>query len=192
MTDTVLLQRATDATASVLTLAGVEPSACILGTRVLTEALAYFGVSARPTPVRVLATNRAGLSAMEAGLPVDQWPDEAWSVGVDDRHPDHDLAATVSRRRFPGHLVAVADGWLLDPTAEQLNRPARGLWVEGTVGAPVPEPWSDEAPMVLVDEDRGTTLVYSPSPLRPHTWQQAPDWRKGVADLVAAVIRATR
>lgn len=174
---------------------GYEPSACILGTRVLIDVLAYFGVEGSALPVRVLVLNQAGAEQMEKGIPISEWPDEAWSVGVDDRNPDNPTVEEARAKwRFPAHLVVQANGYLLDPTADQMDRPQRGLRVLGSVAAQLPDDFFDGGYVGLHDPNTGTRMFYSPSPLRPHTWKSAPDWTKDHKrkPLVAAAIKSAR
>jgi hypothetical protein len=104
----------------------VAPNACVLAGRVATEVFTYFGVRHRLLPVGVAALNDRALVEIEAGRPIDEWPDEAWSVGVGKGAVVADVPG------WAGHLVAVVEGNVfVDLTAEQLDRPFQALEVGG-------------------------------------------------------------
>lgn len=140
--------------------------ACILGTRALIETLAYFGVTGKPLSVDLLAANAPAINGMREGVPQSAWPDNWWTIGVD---------GTDGKRGEPGgydgHLVVIADGWLVDPTARQFDRPDKGIMIP----APLVGEYHPEHKAVAYEADEGSVIVYRPSKRRD--WHRAPAWR---------------
>jgi hypothetical protein len=107
----------------------LDARACILGTRAFIEVASYFGggngVCAEP--MSVLAANAEALAAINDDIPVAEWGDDAWSVGVDTATTEHVEGS------YPAHLVAMVDDrWLVDTTIRQFSRPQRGMTVPDT------------------------------------------------------------
>ena len=93
---------------------------CVEATGAFVWAAREFGQLIRPVVADALVLNREGLRCILRELPADQWPDDAWSIGVD----------TNSDTGYPAHLVAMdADHTLYDLTARQFHRPKRDLIV---------------------------------------------------------------
>lgn len=78
---------------------GLGANSCVEDTRTGIEALAHHGITARPVAVDVLAGTRAAYQLVRDGVPVSQWPDDAWTVGVDHREPPRTPSS------YNGHLV---------------------------------------------------------------------------------------
>lgn len=90
---------------------------CINATRTGVEALRTLGVKAKPASVSMLVANRAADQLIRAGVPCEQWPDIAWSIGLGH---SNDMDA---RGGWDGHLLIDGGDWCLDLAAEMLERP---------------------------------------------------------------------
>lgn len=149
-----------------------NPNSCVATTRVLLAALRNLGVRAKPYAVGVLVFNKAGWELSEQQVPIEQWPDEAWTLGVT-------ATGAVSGKRWDGHLIAVAADpvaarwWLLDGSLDQLSRPAKGI-VLRPLAMPLQVPGQ---PITFTDES-GTRVIYA-SPQSAGRWRDAPDWTGG-------------
>lgn len=105
---------------------------CIESTAIFIDVLAELGVASAPVPVLVTAYNRAAQDVLthSPGLPMEQWPEDAWTVG---QVPGQ----TPKPGGWPGHLVAVVDTRaatrLVDVSADQMSRPGKGLVIPGPV-----------------------------------------------------------
>jgi len=153
-------------------LAEFRHDSCIASTRATLLVLHYFGHIAYPQAVKVQAFNAKAWAMRDElkGLPIEQWPPGAWSVGIAGR------AGSSRPGRWDGHLVAVSGRWLLDPSLDQLARPAKGIWVEAGAFR-MPEHWGagwpeDEAG--LVTQHDGSVILYEP--LADTSWRQSPNW----------------
>jgi hypothetical protein len=105
---------------------GFVKNCCLPATRVTIEVLNYFGISAKPQPVSVLIYNKKFVDAvmsaggkpdMEAILNSDP---EHWSLGLGMPELKHKL---VGPKGYDYHMVAIADGVMIDLTLPQANRP---------------------------------------------------------------------
>lgn len=191
--DTEVLDRAVEAVMDVLdeqVEQGLAINHCILGTRVFIEVARYAGLDARPVPVGAVAMNRAAEPYILARTPIEEWPDEAWSVGV----------YRGNGMEGPGHLVAVVDGNILvETTARQFDRPQHGVNVpHGPLVLPLNEEWSLQDSLLVQFTDRGpggddwdSALLYWPD--KPHReYHRASDWRSKYKPLAADAIRRYR
>lgn len=165
---------------------------CLMSTRVFIAAARYFGIFAKPVPVTVAHLNHAMVQAMDADLPKDEYPPEAWSVGV---------AGTGRFGRYgdpkgwDGHMIAVADGALIDPSADQFSRPEKGMPLE-PFAARCPSGWGSagSSPLVFSSDTTGSVLRYAPM-ADPGPWRQGADWsgHKQIANAATAdTIRALK
>lgn len=113
----------------ILRVAG--PDSCILSTRVAIAALARYGVRAEPCLSRAVLSNSSyrrfacAFHRAHGRLPrTSELPQDAWAVGI----------GGGSDAPFTEHLVAlVRRRALVDPSAEQANRPQRGIVVPPVV-----------------------------------------------------------
>ena len=156
------------------------PNSCIASTRILIEVLRYFGCRAEPLPVKVLACNAAAAPLLEAGTPIAQWPESAYSIGVD-------ATGTRADKGWDGHLVVTANRHLIDPSADQLDRPDHDLRVPGPIVLPIQD-WPVRA------QRHNTTIVYWPADSLGN-WATAPDWslnRPEARSAVGASIREAK
>jgi hypothetical protein len=112
-------------------------NSCISSSRILLEVLQRRGISGRVMPVSAGAFNETAARLVLDGVPMQEWPDEAWSVGIGA------IAEVGPQGGWDGHLVVIARSSaehdlgaprvLLDPTADQMDRPERGIIVGGPV-----------------------------------------------------------
>ena len=158
---------------------------CIAATRVTIEVCRYFGIAARPEPVRVSAWTPAAWANREAlaGVPLGQWPPDAWAVGI--------TGGEHKPGRWNGHLVAVAGEWLLDASLDQLSRPARGLTLRAAAFT-LPDGWDRTEPDTMhIAESSGAVILYAP--LGDDAWRRSPNWAnggQGIRRVAGAAIRA--
>lgn len=163
--------------------AGIRPDSCILSTRVGIAVLDRFDLPARPQAVFVLAQNKAAFLLAERGVPVADWPDDAWSVGVDATQfrPEN-----LSPGRWPGHLVVIVrqpgePRLLVDLSADQFDRPERRLVIGGPVFMDIDGPWTPHDPLAAPagTESEPALIAYRPMPPgRPESgqWKSSSDW----------------
>lgn len=175
--------------------AGFEASNCIQVSRLGVDVLHRYGVDAKAQPVSVAAYTRKGYELQQRGVPISQWPDDAWSVGVmgtGKSDPD--------TRRWDGHLVIVVRNpnrkrTLIDLSADQMNRPQRGIHIEGPVFMDIEGLWSPKDPLfTLVGQNKptGPTIVRYAPQVTGGGWKTSPDWLDKYevhAELVAMVVR---
>lgn len=174
---------------------------CIATTRIGLEVLRHYGVAARPMPVDALADNLVAARCRAEGVPYEQWPDEAWSVKIDER----DIA---KERAWNGHLVLMVrstNGFdfgeprvLVDLTADQFARPHKSLVVGGPVifGIGPDAAFTPKDPMGTILRDRegrdtGSLMYWPMRPGRPEAnrWRESPDWTSH-HELAQATVRA--
>lgn len=155
---------------AVLTRYAVD--SCIASTAVFLDVADWLRLNASPAAVGVFVANPAALKvmAMDPVPPVDQWPDDAWTVGV----------APGQKAReggWPGHLVAILHGdrhRLVDVSADQFDRPARALHVPTPVLGRLPERWGEGAQCVTHLHQHGTMLRWSP--IDDESFRDTPNW----------------
>lgn len=190
MTDRLLQAIADEARAAVLTRH--KPNSCIATTRVAIETAAYFGVSLRPWAVNVRAFTPEGWRLAQAGVPPEDWPQHAHSIGIIAGAGPADVGhvAAVTTR---GQVTAAGD-WLIDASLDQAARPARGLGPFTPVVAPLPAglDLAETGVHQVEYEIDGGPVFYTASGSR--LYLSSPNWRPGPAirACVAEAIRAIR
>lgn len=150
-------------------------SCCIAATKITEQVARYFGLRGRAQPVRIVVANQAAIPLITAGVPVIDWPDDAWSVGTDgnQRRPG----------RYPAHLVLLVHSreaaYLVDSSLPQYARPRLGLSLRPLVTRLGDDrPFTDDDPAVAgIDGGRGvvTYWPYNDGGL----YRRAPDWAYG-------------
>jgi hypothetical protein len=103
-----------------------EVSGCIESSRILCALLDRRGIPARPMPVDITVSNMAAHELQQKHIPVSQWPDAAWSVGVNADHtgPTSGPIGMGDAQGWHGHLITrVARSSILDCSAAQFRRP---------------------------------------------------------------------
>jgi hypothetical protein len=145
------------------------PSHCINGTRIGIEALRHFGVEAEPLSVRFAVFNRKGWSAAQIGMPFEEWPQDAWSVGINE-------GSVTAGENWAGHLVIHVPEWcVVDLSAEQFARPARELFIDGPLILPGPPP--DPGVEAFHQMDNGVIVHMNRWPDNTG-WESAPGWQR--------------
>lgn len=160
--------------------------ACILSTKAVVEVFRAKGVRARAVPVKLRVLSPELVRRIEAGEKMDEenqqeWLDAgAWEVSI-----GH---VPAERSGWDGHLVAlVKERWLVDASAHQARRPAKGIDVEPFVSEVHPDFLKGHACAV---EQNGSLLIYEYDP-ENKLYLRAPAWteyrchvRDGKAELV--------
>lgn len=142
---------------------------CIASVKILSEVLDYFGHSSEPLPVIVCVFNAPAFQSLTAGIPMEDWPEEAWSVGITG-------TGESKEKRWDGHLVAMVDGkWLVDPSLDQASRPARNITMSPVVLDATEWNEHDRKDTWSWQRADGVTLMYKLMP-KPGMWRNAPDW----------------
>lgn len=162
-----------------------QRNTCVLTTRIGLAVLESQGVRARPQPVFVTVANRRGFEMHQNRVPVERWPSDAWAVGIDERSS---LTGKDSKS-WNGHLVLVVrlpgePRLLIDLTADQFDRPAKGMVVGGPVFMGIASEWSPQDPLSTViggpeDGQWDAIVTYRPMPPGHHafaTWRDSADW----------------
>lgn len=148
-----------------------SPDSCVASTWVLTEVLSYFGYTSEPLPVVALVFNEKGFEMASQGVPPSEWPDDAWSVGVEGTG-----VRELATRRWDGHLVALVNGnWLIDPSLDQFSRPQRGMATNPAVLDAAE--WTVRTKMWCWRRADGVVIGYRLME-KPGAWRDAPDWGK--------------
>lgn len=159
----------------------VHTRLCVLAARIGAGVLDYFGVGNRVVPVEMMVFNDAAAEELKADRPIEEWPPEAWSIGITRDAPGPGYA---------GHLlIETEEGRLVDLSARQFDR--RGLLdIDG------PRVWeSDE--VVLTGLRPGERIAHEPNvtwlwtPFSDASYRRAPDWRSGAED-AGRIIRSLR
>jgi hypothetical protein len=161
-------------------LAGWGPESCAVSTRIALDVCRAVGVSAKPLAVAVMAFNEPAWPLFLDGVPVHEWPPEAWSVGIDPEERSH--------------VVALVEGTtLLDLSADQLDRPEKRLRVPEPVVARVGPAFLTDGDHLGLSDDEGTRLLYRRG--GDLNWlHRSPDWteRRRRASIVGALVRRLR
>jgi len=155
------------------------PDHCINGTRIAIGALKHHGVSVSPRSVQFAMFNRFAWDLFESGVPAKDFPPHAWSLGIG---PGEKLKQRAEG--WSGHLVAEGDGWTLDISAGQFNRPGL-VTVDGPRFIPANVP--DDEWLKLTD-DRQQVLIISQWN-ENNAWRRAPGWKRDHAREIREVLR---
>lgn len=172
--DTAWLDRFADVTRAEI-LRWWRPNSCIVSTRLGLEVLKYFGVGAAAQAVTVAAFTKAAAAAIIAG---ENPRDFGHSVGI--AGTDEITMQPDGRRSWDGHLVIrlTQQPVLIDLSADQLDRPQRGLRVPQPIIAPIDDTTAFERgrSLVLESAEDGTVLFYTA--LTSRAWRKSSDWTK--------------
>lgn len=105
-----------------------EQGACISATRVGIEVLQRLGLKAKPFPCQLTVANLAAVRLIFDRVPVEEWPDEAWSLGV--------FARSDGDRLWNAHLAiewwAKETRGLCDLDLARYARPEHGVIARAT------------------------------------------------------------
>lgn len=160
---------------------GLKPNHCIIAARVAVEVGRYFGIPIEARAVDAIAYNKSGGEMMTRGVPLDEWPEEAWSVGI---------VKGIPGPGYDGHVIAESPRFILDLAAGQFNRPWRALDCPGPIVIEKPEEYDP----AVVKATRGDTTIVYRSEVGGRRFMGAPDWRNELNFGVeaAALIRVLR
>lgn len=142
------------------------PDHCVNGSRLAVEVLRRRGIKARPMSVRFMLFNRFGWDMYSRGLPVEQWPEHAWSLGVaESNEPEKPM-------KWHGHLMVEGDGWTLDLSARQFHRPGK-IISPGPLLVPI-KLEADGGWAIFTDEYQQVLMANRWPENR--AWRRAPGW----------------
>jgi hypothetical protein len=147
---------------------------CVEVSRLGLEVLQRVGVNAKPLPCELMIANLSGTQHIIRNVPVSQWPDDAWSLGVLAR--DNPLGSP-----WNAHLVIEWTGrsgvtGLLDLDLGRHSRPDYGICLRPTSYA-----WPDgntESMWGMLGDDsfvRWTAARHLTNFKRVEAWRQRPD-----------------
>lgn len=161
-----------------VTLYGFEKTNnCILSTRVGLDVLTHYGLTAKPQPVRVVAWNEEGYRLYARQVPPSQWPDSAWAVGIEGTG-----ASDKNFGGWDGHLVVLLRNpsrkrTLIDLTADQLDRPAKGIRIGGPLFMDLTPVWTPgDMLFAHYGQSPSMTIVGYEPQVNAGNWRSAPDW----------------
>lgn len=140
---------------------------CIEATRYLIEALRPLGIKARPLPCAIVVANNAAIDPILQGLPADQWPADAWSIGVDPNQPH-------PGSQWNGHLIAEHELFICDLSLGEMSRPAKNLHLEPTV---IPRALLTQTDQGFIARNESTLLMVFPRP-ELAAWRKGSAWRQ--------------
>lgn len=158
-----------------------DASHCINGTRVAISALSVLGVRAKPVSVRFILFNRPAWELYERDVPVTEWPEHAWSMGVG---PGSDTG----QGRWNGHLVCEGADWTLDVSAGQFHRPGRMTMTGPRL---IPTRLPEQGYSATFHDDHRQVLLIGRWPENNH-WRTAAGWSRLHAVEVAEAVKRTR
>jgi hypothetical protein len=168
--------------AAVPVIAGTfRKDCCLNATRVMIEVFRSFGVPARAMVVRVLAANAAWQAqALRLGRPptAEELDEQAWAIGIGEPEPPQGEA-------WPGHVVCVARGLLVDMAAGNISRPMRDIHVPDVVVWPLHKKWDrGELGIEVALPKRGVLLYHAMPKSRAH--EKLPGYQRSRHNLEAA------
>jgi hypothetical protein len=183
------------------------PDSCIASTAIGVAVLRELKLAARPLTCRLIGYNAAYVDWLDAQA--DRWgtmPTEeearallangaqSIAVGFDD--------GRMEQTKWAGHLLLAVDpqegfGYLVDLSADQANRPAKGIVIEGPQVLPIPATaWPGIArgeTMAVSRREDGSALVYFIVP-EDNSYEVAHDWkrRRRFRPLVGRIVQGMR
>lgn len=158
-----------------------DDSHCINGARVVTRALEKLGIPSRAVSVQFLLFNRPAWMLFNQDVPLSEWPDEAWSLGI-----GPNVTAAVRGTKWDGHVVVEGEGWVLDISAMQFNRPGR-IVIDGPRLLP---PLPTNGKFLELHDERGQVLLIKPWP-ENNGWRSAGGWMRLHGTEVKEIVRRT-
>ncbi len=143
-----------------------DRSHCINGARCAISVLGKLGVKARPVSVGLAFFNRFAWDLFSAGIPVPEWPKHAWSIGINSNDDD-------ANGRWGGHLMVEGDGFTIDVSCRQFDRPGLLVVDEGWLFPPIPP-----IPQVAeLTDELGQRLMVWRTP-ENSGWRHATGWKR--------------
>jgi hypothetical protein len=85
-----------------------------------------------------------------------------WSVGIGQLQSTDDFVGREdkSKNRYVGHVVCIAEGYIIDPSADQMNRPLKNLHISDPVIGLL-----DETDVCELVNENGCVIAYRLHPL---------------------------
>lgn len=125
----------------------------------------HLGLPASRVVCQVLAISKLMAAELYRGVPPEEIPNEYgyWSVHIGQLQSPEDFVGRREdeKNRFVGHVVCLVDGRLIDPSADQMNRPEKGLILD----EPVITRLDDEEPnMAYTQTPHGVSVRYTLHP----------------------------
>ena len=154
---------------------------CINATRTGVDALARFGVKAKPISVGMLIANQAAVQLIDQGIPPKQWPEHAWSIGLG--HGNE----TTPESGWNGHLVIEGTDFMLDLSAETLHRPGL-IDIDGPLVLPRLPPVGEAVEWTL----RGNLRLVMHRTPEHNGWRQASGWLRRDTEFTNELVRRMR
>lgn len=138
-------------------------SSCIETTQIFERAAAHLGLAA----TRVVCQAYAHSPKLAAQMKTDTVDKSAigqpgiWAVGVGVlQYPDDYVGRLdAANNRFVGHVVCLVDDYLIDPTVDQMSRPAWDMPLPYAVLCPMDEPMKANN-VAWMETDHGVLLKY--------------------------------
>ena len=148
---------------------------CIATTRVLIDTAREFGIPLRPWAANAKVFTDTAWELARAGVPLDQWPDGAWSISIDRRNSGAGV----------GHIVALSPARMIDASIDQTARPDRGIPELPPVLGKLPAGFDPAHPSrgELLYHGPGVWLHYEPS--GSVVFRRSRNWRRDQADVRA-------
>lgn len=137
---------------------------CVNATRVGIQALRAFGVFAKPASVTLVVLNQAADQLARAGVPVEQWPAHAWSVGVG-------YGDNAVNGGWDGHLLIDGGDWALDLSGEAYERQGR-IDIRGPLLLPALPPLGERQAWTFAKH----TFVIERAP-QHNAWRRLNGWK---------------
>jgi hypothetical protein len=164
----------------------VRKRCCILAASTTVRVCEYFGIRASELPVRTQILNTEALELSVAHVPMSEWPDSAWSIGVNEHAPEVDGG-------WVGHLlVSVENGdFIVDLSGYQYDRPSKGIEVGALIRAraditTLANGWSAAA-----GASDTTWCMWQPWP-ENRGYRKSKNWRAGAEHVTGHLIRQLR
>lgn len=155
----------------------IGANCCVLTARVAIKTLAALGVKAWPLATETVIYNHAGAALWQAKVPIEQWPEHAWSVGALRSSPTTDNG-------YAGHIWAATDEWVVDLSARQFHRPGRIEISTALVATNTPLPngdycWAFPGAVIIAH------------PFTDRSFVNGPDWLRNWRDFTPELIERT-
>jgi hypothetical protein len=139
---------------------------CLNATRVILEVAKGLRLPARPLVVETIAMNAPFVELMvtHQRMPQSAEERERWYAETGAHAVGVGLGGDPEEGRWPGHIVAIVKGWLVDASASQMNRPQHKMRVPEVVVVDAPERFQSGHLSLNHLLDDGTLLNYNARP----------------------------
>jgi hypothetical protein len=164
----------------------VRKECCILAASTTVRVCEYFGIRARELSVRTAIWNMEALELDHAGVPMSEWPDSAWLLGVNEYAP-HVVGG------WAGHLmVSVENGdFIVDLSGYQCDRPSKGIEVGSLIIARSDIRSRDDGWFMAAGASETTCYMWQPWP-ENRGYRNTKDWRADAEYVAGRLIRQLR